>query len=164
MPAYKPRPFYPPTAEEFTYTRLTSRMKQQDVADLLHVSLRTVKNWESGKATIPYAAFKLIRIAGLHELPGDRWAGWVISQGALWSPAGRRFESHELPYIGNMFAMARFWLAERKARQARPRPVIQLISSNKQVANGVWGANPMQTDDMAHHRGVFSRSSISTPK
>lgn len=134
MPAYKPRRFYPPTPEDFIYTRMTSRMNQQEVADLLHVTLRTVKNWESGRATIPYTAYKLLRVMGRHELPGDQWDGWFISQGALWSPAGRSFESHELGYIGNMFAMARQWLKYRQdTREERikalppRRPYLRLV-------------------------------------
>lgn len=136
--AYKPVPFYPPSSEDFIYSRMVSRMTQQEAADLLHVSLRTVKNWESGNATIPYSAFKLIRIVGLHELPTEHWSGWVISQGALWSPAGRRFEAHELLFIGNMFGMARAWMKHRQeTRQQRinalPRskPFLRLLAGGR---------------------------------
>lgn len=138
MPNNKPKPFHKPERDKFIETRIAARLQQKDVAALLHVTLTTVKNWESGKTEIPYSAFKLLRILGRHELPGERWDGWVISQGALWSPAGRRFESYDLIYIQNMFAMARFWLAERKAMQEQRKrlheaqqPVFRLIQGGK---------------------------------
>lgn len=85
---------------------------------MLHVTRKTVENWESGKTTIPYAAFKLLRIMTNYELPGKEWEGWSIRGGALFNPSGRQYQSHELFYIGNMFQMARYWIAEReKARE-----------------------------------------------
>jgi hypothetical protein len=58
-------------------------------------------------------------------MPDARWEGWCLRDGALWSPANRSFEPHELVYIANMFAIARHWVAERKARQTRPRPALR---------------------------------------
>ena len=41
-----------------------------EAAKLLHVSLRTLQNWLSGKHQIPYMAFKLLRLLRYTELPG----------------------------------------------------------------------------------------------
>ena len=60
-------------------------------AKLLHVTERTLHNWESGKHDIPYAAYRLLRLLNRMELPGDSWAGWCFYGGRLWSPEGRSF-------------------------------------------------------------------------
>ncbi|MBF9264284.1 VC1465 family Xer recombination activation factor [Paracidovorax cattleyae] len=61
-------------------------------ANFLHVTPRTLHNWESGKHDIPYATFKLLRVMNGMELPGQSWAGWEFRGGKLWSPEGRSFE------------------------------------------------------------------------
>jgi transcriptional regulator with XRE-family HTH domain len=118
MAKYKPKPFYPPLAEDFILVRHVACLSQKNVATLLHVTRKTVENWESGQTTIPYAAFKLLRIMTNYELPGKEWEGWSIRGGALFNPSGRQYQSHELFYIGNIFQMARYWIADReKARE-----------------------------------------------
>lgn len=61
-------------------------------AKLLQVTERTLRNWESGKHDIPFAAYKLLRLLNRMELPGTSWAGWCFHGGKLWSPEGRSFE------------------------------------------------------------------------
>ena len=61
-------------------------------AKFLHVTERTLHNWESGKHDIPYATYKLLRLMNGLELPGQSWAGWEFRGGKLWSPEGRSFE------------------------------------------------------------------------
>jgi len=136
MAAYKPRAYYPPQPEQFTHQRLIANLSIKDVAAMLHVSQKTVKNWETGKTQIPYSAFKLLKVLTNYDMPDARWEGWCLRDGALWSPANRRFEPHELVYIANMFAMARFWLSERKARQTRPRTVLHLVTATKKLRYG----------------------------
>lgn len=104
MAAYKPRAYYPPQPEQFTHQRLIANLSIKDVAAMLHVSQKTVKNWESGKTQIPYSAFKLLKVLTNYDMPDARWEGWCLRDGALWSPANRSFEPHELVYIANMFA------------------------------------------------------------
>lgn len=60
-------------------------------AKLLHVTERTLHNWESGKHDIPHATFKLLRLLNGMELPGESWRGWCFQGGKLWSPEGRSF-------------------------------------------------------------------------
>lgn len=60
-------------------------------AKFLHVTERTLRNWESGKHDIPYAAYRLLRLTNRMELPGDSWAGWGFYGGKLVSPEGRVF-------------------------------------------------------------------------
>eukprot|EP01038_Epipyxis_sp_PR26KG_P019506 gene19506-27637_t len=60
-------------------------------AKLLHVTERTLHNWESGKHDIPFASYKLLRLLNRMDLPGDSWAGWSFHGGKLWTPEGRSF-------------------------------------------------------------------------
>ena len=63
-------------------------LSRADCAKFLHVTERTLHNWESGRHDIPFAAYKLLRFISGHELPGASWAGWSISGGKLWTPEG----------------------------------------------------------------------------
>ena len=135
MPAAKSKPHENPSPQAFYFTRRAACLTQEQAADMLHVNIRTIKNWESGRSQIPYSALKLLRILGRHELPGAQWEDWFIQSGVLYSPGGRRFEVHELLYVANYFAMARFWIKEREiARELRPkispvvRPVLRLVA------------------------------------
>jgi hypothetical protein len=65
------------------------------VAKLLHVTPRTLHNWNSGRYDIPYAAFKLLRVLLRYELPHDDWKGWHFSGGKLWTPEGYSIAAHE---------------------------------------------------------------------
>ena len=64
-------------------------LKPAQAAKMLHVSLRTVHNWISGKHQIPVMAYKLLRMMRYMELPGNSWAGWHFSRGQLVTPEGR---------------------------------------------------------------------------
>ena len=37
-------------------------LKHPDAAQMLHVSLRTLHNWLSGRHEVPYAAYQLLRL------------------------------------------------------------------------------------------------------
>ena len=130
------KPFYAPLAEDFILARLVGHFTQQNVSEMLHVTLKTVRNWEKGHVTIPYSAFKLLKVFANYELPFEGWEGWCINQNLLWSPAGRSFQAHELTYISNYFSMARYWLAEReqmrKHQMSMSRaPLLRLIHGGK---------------------------------
>lgn len=138
MAKHKTDRFYPPLAENFIMVRRAACLSQKDVAKLLHVNLRTVTNWELGRTTIPYAAYKLMRVLSRYELPGKAWEGWSVRDDVLYNPAGRSYRAHELFYIGNMFQMARYWLAERKQhadalvnKPATVRPQLRLIQGGR---------------------------------
>ena len=55
-------------------------------AKFLHVSERTLHNWESGIHAVPFAALKLLRIMNRYELPDPAWRDWVFHGGKLWTP------------------------------------------------------------------------------
>ena len=94
--------------ERFYVERRTAGLTQQEAAAYLGVSLRTLRNWERGKYSIPYPAFKLLRMraGGIVHAPG--WEDWRFDrQGALCSPDGRSFKAWELDQIKLVFSMAR---------------------------------------------------------
>jgi len=60
-------------------------------AKLLHVTPRTIQYWISGRVRVPYAAYRLVRVLRLFELPCPGWEGWHMHSGKLWSPEGHSF-------------------------------------------------------------------------
>lgn len=104
--------------QDFRHTRLAARLTVDQAAALLFVSSRTVRYWEAGRARIPYAAFKLLKVLRGHGLPGEAWAGWTVTQEALWSPAGHRFLPGELEWLSLVFRQAQaFRVVYRKLRR-----------------------------------------------
>lgn len=77
-------------------------------AKYLHVTQRTLHNWESGKHDIPYAAYKLLRLLNRMELPGQAWQGWCFVGGKLISPEGRLFEGKDSNWWGLLLMRARW--------------------------------------------------------
>lgn len=95
-----------------------ARLSREETACLLHVTERTIQLWESGKSSIPYAAYKLLRISTGFDWPGKTWEGWCLLGDYLWSPADRRFDPAELAYLQLTFSMARHWKEEYDRRAA----------------------------------------------
>jgi transcriptional regulator with XRE-family HTH domain len=107
--------------EGFYLERRTAGLTQHEAAAYLGVSVRTLRNWELGKYSIPYPAFKLLRMRAGGIVHAQGWDGWRFGPGgALFSPDGRSFKSWELDQIKLVFSMARQFrsLMERKAEAA----------------------------------------------
>lgn len=62
---------------------------QATCAKNLHITQRTLHNWETGRHDIPYTAYRLLRLLNRMELPGPSWAGWCFVAGVLYTPEGR---------------------------------------------------------------------------
>jgi DNA-binding transcriptional regulator YiaG len=105
-----PRPFARIGGYDFKEARLLAGFTRSDAAEALFVSERTVRNWEAGRAAVPYSAFKLIKVLGRYDLPGAAWDGWRLNGDTLWSPERKPFRPHELAWWGLTCAMARSWL------------------------------------------------------
>jgi DNA-binding XRE family transcriptional regulator len=104
--------------EQFYLDRRTAGLTQQEASAYLGVHLRTLRNWERGKYSIPYPAFKLLRMRAGGIVHADGWEGWRFGPGgALFSPDGRSFKSWELYHLKLVFSMARQFrgLIEREA-------------------------------------------------
>jgi DNA-binding transcriptional regulator YiaG len=106
---------------EFKTVRLTCPMSVPACAELLRVSERTVHNWEMGRARVPYAAYKLMRVLRLFDAPHPDWDGYRFSGGVLWSPEGHPFR----PEHGRWWSLT-CRMADEFRRQMRERyPIVQ---------------------------------------
>lgn len=96
--------------EAFQTLRLSVPFTRQLAADYLGVSIRTIRNWETGASRIPYPAFKLLRMRCNGVVHSRGWDGWSFrADGALCSPIGRCFHPYELTNIQNVFSMSRMF-------------------------------------------------------
>ena len=68
-------------------------------ADLLRVSERSIRGWESGETRIPYAAYKLLRVlkSGRY-LAHSSWKDYGVQGDVLFTPEGHRFQAGELAW------------------------------------------------------------------
>lgn len=78
-------------------------------AQLLHVTPRTIKYWVSGRVMVPYAAYKLVRVMRLFELPMPGWEGWHMHSGKLWTPEGYGFVPTDSGWWSNIVRKAHFF-------------------------------------------------------
>jgi hypothetical protein len=69
---------------------------------LLHVTLRTLHNWETGKVRIPYAAFKLVRLFSSYEIFHPIWKDWRIVGSRLVTPEGHSLEAGNFHWLSLM--------------------------------------------------------------
>ena len=78
--------------ERFKILLADAGLTPEQAGKELHVTPRTIRYWISGKVLVPYAAFRLIRILRMYELPQPGWDGWRMHSGRLWSPEGFSFK------------------------------------------------------------------------
>jgi DNA-binding XRE family transcriptional regulator len=95
--------------QDFRDLRHQAGMTRTEAADALDVTSRTIQNWETGGARIPWMAFRMLRILRGYALPGVEWQGWRVRGGDLFSPAGHKFDAASLEYLEHVFGMARLW-------------------------------------------------------
>ena len=118
--------------DSFRLARGRAVLTRAAAASFLGVTERTVRNWEEGRTRIPYAAFKLLRCYSGFELPHPAWEGFTFHRETLWSPDGRAYRADDLAQLGNVLAMARYWLQEyrerRPALRARPLPSSNVLA------------------------------------
>lgn len=67
----------------FRILLLDAGLSVDAAAQMLHVTPRTIRYWISGTVTVPYAAYKLLRIMRLFELPCTGWEGWCMHSGVI---------------------------------------------------------------------------------
>jgi hypothetical protein len=75
----------------------------------LNVTARTIQNWETGGARIPWMAYRMLRILRGYALPGVCWDRWEVRGHQLFSPTGRAFDAGSLQYLEMVFAQAKLW-------------------------------------------------------
>lgn len=95
--------------QDFADLRKQAGMTRKEAAAALDVTPRTVQNWETGGARIPWMAYRMLRILRGYALPGVHWQGWTIRGHELFNPAGRSFDVVWLENVEHVFAQARLW-------------------------------------------------------
>jgi DNA-binding XRE family transcriptional regulator len=93
----------------FADLRKQSGLTRREAAEALNVTPRTIQNWETGGARIPWMAFRMLRVLRGYALPGVAWDGWTVRGRVLFNPAGRAFEAEWLDNMEYVFAQARLW-------------------------------------------------------
>lgn len=97
------------SSDDFADLRKRLGLTRAQAAKELDVTTRTIQNWETGGARIPWMAYRMLRILRGYDLPGFEWEDWAIRQGKLISPCGRWFDRPYLEQIEFVFAQARLW-------------------------------------------------------
>ena len=95
--------------QDFADLRKQAGLTRHEAAEELNVTPRTIQNWETGGARIPWMAYRMLRILRGQALPGVFWEGWTVSGRELVSPTGRTFDAVWLLYMEQIFAQAKFW-------------------------------------------------------
>lgn len=86
----------------FKILLLDAGLSPEQAGKALHVTPRTIRYWISGKVLVPYAAYKLVRVMRLFELPCPGWQGWHMHSGRLWSPEGYGFSPGDTHWWGHL--------------------------------------------------------------
>ena len=114
-------------AERFRHARHACWLTVPQTAKLLHVSVRTVHNWEAGTVRVPFTAYKLMRILRGVDLPNgcellsNAWAGWRFQGDKLISPEGREFVGTDSAWWSLLVQRARLFSARNAKTQALTR-------------------------------------------
>ena len=106
--------------QDFCDQRHSADMTRKQVADLLDVTVRTIQNWETGGARIPWMAYRMLRILKGYALPGKVWEGWTMHGDRIYSPNGRWFDANSLAHLEQVFGMARLWRMEYVKKHHKP--------------------------------------------
>ncbi len=118
----KPRPRrrnqHAASGVQFKDARRDAGLSRAQACRLLHVTQRTIRNWEIPDAKVPWLAYEIMRIHGCHELPGEAWRGWRVVGDKLYSPERLAFAAHEASWWSLTCAMAREW---RRAQEEGSR-------------------------------------------
>jgi hypothetical protein len=113
-------------------------LSPESAGQLLHVTPRTIRYWLSGTVAVPYAAYKLVRVMRLFELPCEGWQGWHMHSGKLWTPEGYGFTPDCQNWWSLLVRQARLFrqMAEREHQldMAMHRTVNVPVSQTPSVA------------------------------
>ena len=110
--------------EDFRDLRRSADLTRKQAADVLDVAVRTVQNWETGGARIPWMAFRMLRVLTGYALPGKAWEGWLVLGDRLYAPNGRWYEANTLEQIEQVFGMARLWRRDYLRRNKKHLSVV----------------------------------------
>ena len=119
--------------QDFRDLRHRADLTRKQAADLLDVTARTIQNWETGGARIPWLAYRMLRILTGCALPGKAWEGWTVHDDRLIAPNGRWFDAGSMEQIERVFALARLWRQDYARRHRKPAAVVLSFPSPGQA-------------------------------
>ena len=125
------------TPEQFKEAREFTGKDRDDVAALLGVSLRTVGNWETGAARVPYSAYKLLRLFLRGDILEPGWGDYRFIRGKLVTPEGHSFGPGDMSWLSLLVRRAEMFSSVQKASQSRPAT---MQSGGRSVAIDTAGA------------------------
>ena len=114
------------TAQDFADLRKQGGMTRKQAAKALDVTPRTIQNWETGGARIPWMAYRMLRILRGYALPGVAWEGWTVREHEMFSPTGRQFDAAWLLNVEHVFSQARLW-RQMYARSGIKKPASTVL-------------------------------------
>ena len=112
--------------QDFRDLRKQSGMTRRAAAEALDVTPRTIQNWETGGARIPWMAFRTLRSLRGYALPGCHWEGWTLQGDKLYPPGGRALDAGNLLHLGLVFAQAKLW-RQMYARSGRAKTASTVV-------------------------------------
>jgi DNA-binding XRE family transcriptional regulator len=110
--------------QDFRDIRRCADLTRKQAAVVLDVTVRTIQNWETGGARIPWLAYRMLRILTGCALPGKVWEGWTVHGDRLYAPNGRWFDANLLEQVERVYAMARLWRQDAARKRA---PVASVV-------------------------------------
>jgi len=112
--------------QDFRDARREARLTRAEAANALDVTPRTIQNWETGGARIPWMAMRMLRILRGYALPGVHWEGWTVRGDTLYAPNGWHFDATSLMHLEHVFAMSRLW-KQMYSRQGRAKTASTVV-------------------------------------
>ena len=103
---------------------------------MLHVSLRTVHNWFSGRHQVPYIAYKLLRLLRYMELPGKSWEGWHFTRGMLVTPEGRTISGKDGSWWSLLVRQSRCYVDLAAKNQATQKKAVEHAKGSHASGDG----------------------------
>jgi len=118
-------------ASRFKVLCADAGMSLDEVAKTLHVTPRTVRYWFSGQSSVPYAAYKLVRVLRWFELPQKGFEGWCMHSGKLWTPEGHGIAPEDGSWWSLLVRQARCFRTLYQRTGDFERALMQLASTGK---------------------------------
>ncbi len=131
------------TAQDFADLRKQGGMTRKEAAKALDVTPRTIQNWETGGARIPWMAYRMLRILRGFSLPGVFWDGWTVRGRELFAPNGRPFDARLLEGIEVVFSQARLW-RQMYARSGIKKPASTVLPFPDRLPVAVERVRPLE--------------------
>lgn len=125
------------TPFQFRDTRLGCGLSVESAADLLRVTDRTIRNWESGASRCPYAAFKLMRIIRSGKVLTPAFGAAYVVGDVLITAEGHRFHAGDLAWWSLVVRQAQLWRDQHA--QVNGRSISSLCTSMASHCNAPKG-------------------------